>query len=117
MPIYDYLCKDCGGIFESIEVWKKHRAKNCKYCGSKRIKKIIGTFHVCTDPDSILRSIPDPSPPLEELRGRNKPGCDGGYADKPYADPQLKNYTRRRDKQGNTIWEEKRKQYIDLGRK
>jgi putative FmdB family regulatory protein len=112
MPIYDYSCSECGNIWESIEVWKSHAPSECPQCKSKDIQKIMGTPHVRMDSDPILHSIPDPSPPLEELRGKVKPGCEGGYVDKPYADPQLKNYTRRRDKYGNSIWEEKKRVYF-----
>jgi hypothetical protein len=65
------------------------------------------------DSDSIKKSVPDPSPPLEELRGK---GTEG-YKDKPYADPQLKNYKRKRDKYGNVEWTEKTRQHFDMGKK
>jgi hypothetical protein len=69
------------------------------------------------DSDSVLRSVPDPNPPLEELRGKNRPDCEGGYADKPYADTNLNSYDRTKDKYGNSIWREKRRTYFDQGGK
>ncbi len=68
--------------------------------------------HIRMDPDVVKHNLPDPSPPLEELRGKNKPGTTGGFQDKPYADTNLRNYTRTKDKHGNTIWREKRRQYF-----
>ena len=111
MPMYDYRCKDCGEVFESIEVWKSHAAKECKKCQSPNIERCIGTPHIRMDSDPVLHSIPDPTPPLDELRGKGT----HGYKDKPHVD--IKNYTRRKDKYGNSIWEEKHKQYFDQGRK
>jgi hypothetical protein len=73
---------------------------------------------VCTpiirmDPDTVKHEMPDPAPPLEELRGKGNPG----YKDKPYASTYLKDYTRKKDKLGNSIWEEKRRLHIDMGKK
>ena len=112
MPIFDYTCSDCKQTFENIEVWSSHKATECKFCGSKNIEKVIGCHQVRMDSDVVLRSLPDPVPPLEELRGKNKPGMEGGFKDKPYADTQLKNYKRQKDKNGNWIWTEKRRQYF-----
>jgi hypothetical protein len=52
------------------------------------------------------------TPPLEEVRGKNKPGCDSRYVDRSHADSQLKNYNGRRGRYGYTIGEEKRRQYL-----
>ncbi len=68
------------------------------------------------DSDVILKSMPDPSPPLEELRGKSKTHKGGGFTDKPYADTQLKNYDRHKDKNGNWIWTEKKRLHVDMGR-
>jgi len=57
----------------------------------------------------MKHELPDPTPPLEELRGKGRQG----YKDKPYADPNLNNYTRRKDKYGNIEWREKKRTYFD----
>lgn len=111
-PIFDYQCAECKHRWENIEVWSYHKATKCPKCGCESIAKIIGTPIVRSDPDTVKHSLPDPQPPLEELRGK---GTEG-YKDKPYASTYLKDYTRRKDKEGNTIWEEKHRQYIDLGK-
>jgi len=116
MPIFDYECADCGEIFENIEVWESHRPTACKKCGSSNIKKVIGLPHVQMDADFIKHSYPDPQPPLEELRGKNKYG-EGGYSDKPEASTRLRDYDRHKDKDGNWVWTEKRRMYFDQGGK
>lgn len=83
MPIYDYSCSDCGKVFESIEVASHHKATECKFCKSAKIQRIISAnTQVRMDSDVILKSMPDPVPPLSELEGKTKPGCVGGFADK-----------------------------------
>lgn len=117
MPIFDYECQECKHQWESVEVWKSHAPKECPRCKSKSFEKVLGSNlpQVRMDPDTVLRSLPDPIPPLEELRGKVKKGCEGGYEDKPYASTTLKDYVRRKDKYGNTIWEEKRRSYFGKG--
>ena len=45
MPIYDYLCRDCGRsqshLFMKIGDAKKYPA--CKYCNRRRLKRLIST--------------------------------------------------------------------------
>lgn len=108
MPIFDYHCKSCDKTFENIEVWSNHRATKCRFCDSKDIERVISTSYVQMNSDAILHNPPDPIPPLEELRGK---GTEG-FKDKPHADTQLKNYVRRKDKNGNWIWTEKHRQYF-----
>jgi putative FmdB family regulatory protein len=109
-PIFDYECDKCKEIWESVEVWPSHAPKKCPKCKSKKFTKILGTPNIRTDSDGILHSIPDPCPPLEELRGKGT----HGYADKPEASTKLSDYTRKKDKFGNTIWLEKKRQYYDM---
>ena len=75
MPIFDYECKECGEVFENIEIWTSHKAKICKKCGSKKIKKIFTShFEVRMDSDCVKKSLPDPTPPLTELIGKGTEG-------------------------------------------
>lgn len=112
IPIFDYKCNDCGYEFESIEVASHHKAIACKDCGSPSIVKIIGLTHVRMDSDTVKHNLPDPVPPLRELIGKNKPGTEGGYKEIANDQKELKEYTRRKDKYGNSIWEPKRKTYF-----
>ncbi len=113
MPIYDYLCKDCSEVFESIEVCSQHRAKECPTCKSSSIKRIISnSIHVRMDSEVMRHELPDPVPPLRELIGKNKPGYVGGYKELEGDQRKLSEYTRTRDKQGNSIWLPKRRTYF-----
>jgi len=63
------------------------------------------------NPDTVKHELPDPIPPLEELRGK---GTEG-YKDKPETD--LRDMTSKKDKYGNRIWREKKKNIFDMGAK
>lgn len=42
MPIYEYICQDCGKEFETIVSSSAARDKvSCKYCNSTKTKKTI----------------------------------------------------------------------------
>lgn len=113
MPLFDIECDACGKIFEYLQITSQD-VPICPKCQSCSVHKIFSSaFHIRTDPDTMKHNLPDPSPPLEELRSK---GTEG-YKDKPYASTQLKDYTRRKDKLGNTIWTEKKRQYFDMGKR
>jgi putative FmdB family regulatory protein len=45
MPIFEYICKDCGHPFERIV--PRHDSKtDCAKCGSKRVEKQLSVFAV-----------------------------------------------------------------------
>lgn len=112
MPIFDYHCPDCGNEWENIEVCSSHTPEECPKCSSKQFYKIFNMIpNIRMNADVMKHELPDPSPPLEELRDKGTPG----YKDKPEASRKLSDYTRRKDKQGNTIWEEKKKMVFDMG--
>ena len=47
MPIYTYICKDCGEKFDLlIGVTSKKTELKCKKCGSKKIEKTLSSFSV-----------------------------------------------------------------------
>lgn len=114
MPIFDYSCSDCGNVWESVETNSNHAPTKCPKCESTNFAKCfssLGRQQIRMDSDAVKHNLPDPAPPLEELRGKGSEG----YKDKPYADTNLNNYTRSRDKHGNTLWKEKRKTYFHPG--
>jgi len=42
MPIYEYRCEDCGKITEVLQMKNDdNESIICKYCSSKRLKKLI----------------------------------------------------------------------------
>lgn len=41
MPIYEYTCKSCGKGFEVMQKFSDEPAKECKYCSSDDIEKVM----------------------------------------------------------------------------
>jgi len=103
MPLFDLECCSCGHIFEYLFIRSDDYA-HCPECDGGTFNKLFTMLpHARMDSDSILKSLPDPTPPLEELRGCR----EGALADKPYASSNLRDYVRKKDKHGNNIWIEK----------
>jgi len=47
MPVYSYICKDCGNKFDLLlGVVSKKEARVCKKCGSRNIEKTFALFGV-----------------------------------------------------------------------
>jgi len=47
MPLYSYICKDCGEKFDLlIGVSSRNPELRCKKCGSKNIEKTFAAFKV-----------------------------------------------------------------------
>lgn len=47
MPIYTYVCKDCGSKFDLlIGVTAKKTELKCKKCNSKNINRILSSFSI-----------------------------------------------------------------------
>jgi putative FmdB family regulatory protein len=62
MPIFEYICKDCGHPFERIV--PRHDSKtDCAKCGSKRVEKQLSVFAVAgsgsSSSDSFAESMGD----------------------------------------------------------
>ena len=71
MPIFEYLCRDCGRPFERIVA--RHDSKTeCVHCNSENIEKQLSVFAVG---DSVGRSLKFDSNP--------DPGCGRCGAPEP----------------------------------
>ncbi len=106
-------CQDCNTIFEYIDVSIQNKEDpQCPNFRSQTVVKLISTPHIRMDSDSILRSMPDPVPPLRELIGKNKEGCEGGFNELSGEQRQLKDYNRKKDSRGNSIWTPKERTYF-----
>ncbi|MEA3560807.1 MAG: zinc ribbon domain-containing protein [Candidatus Omnitrophota bacterium] len=47
MPIYTYVCKDCGERFDLLIGMTSEKVKlECKKCGGRNIEKTIGSFSI-----------------------------------------------------------------------
>ena len=54
MPTYEYQCEGCGETFEQrMTIPEYDTAKpNCPKCGSKKVKRMVSTFHAQTSKKS-----------------------------------------------------------------
>ena len=57
MPIFEYLCKDCGQAFEKI-VARHDTAVDCARCNSKNIEKQLSVFAVA-GPTKEFAAVPE----------------------------------------------------------
>ncbi len=47
MPIYNYVCKECGENFDLlVGVTAERVVAKCRKCGSKNVEKIVSSFSV-----------------------------------------------------------------------
>lgn len=48
MPIYEYGCENCGKVDEVLQSISDEPLKECRFCGSKSVKKLISrsSFHL-----------------------------------------------------------------------
>ena len=59
MPIYTYVCKDCGEKFDLlVGVTSEKPEFKCKKCSSGNIKKTFGTFSMGEPKDKTSSSGP-----------------------------------------------------------
>jgi putative FmdB family regulatory protein len=57
MPIFEYLCKDCGQPFEKI-VPRYDSLVDCAHCGSANVEKQLSVFAVAGS--STSEASPEP---------------------------------------------------------
>jgi putative FmdB family regulatory protein len=50
MPIFEYRCRNCGNIFESIE-FSSSTPSVCKKCESSDVERLLSVFAVAGGPD------------------------------------------------------------------
>lgn len=118
MPIFNYECKLCEHQWEVLVISQQtgfEEPTECPVCQDKEIVKVISAPAVISmGGKAALRTVPDPHPPLQELKAKGpKEGCEGGYADLP----EFKPTERVKTKEGNWEWREKKRQFHDLGKK
>jgi len=62
MPIYEYVCEDCGRK-SSFLIMNIHApfTEKCTICGSQRLRRIMSRFTAVRSEESRLESLADPS--------------------------------------------------------
>jgi len=46
MPIYEFLCKQCGTRMEALVAIGREKSVSCKSCGNKDLEKLISSFGI-----------------------------------------------------------------------
>ncbi len=45
MPIYEYQCPSCGGVFEKLQkVEEGGKLQTCPQCGDKKAERVLSSF-------------------------------------------------------------------------
>ncbi len=61
MPIYEYLCLECGKVCDHLVLNQEAFEPYCKHCGSKKMKKLISRVRVRLSMDTRLERMADPA--------------------------------------------------------
>ncbi|RLA86418.1 MAG: zinc ribbon domain-containing protein [Deltaproteobacteria bacterium] len=61
MPIYEYLCKDCGRVSAHLVLKPEGFTPACKHCGGRNLKRIISRVAFLRSEESRLERLTDPS--------------------------------------------------------
>ncbi len=60
MPVYEYFCKNCDGVFESIRpIREASESAPCPVCAKKTARMMPSSFSAFTMREGYPRSIPD----------------------------------------------------------
>ena len=77
MPIYEYVCKDCGHAFEHLARTLSEPKPKCPKCGARNPAKQFSAFNAAAG-----KNLPDTCP-AEESGSRCASSCASGHC--PYA--------------------------------
>lgn len=70
MPLYEYICLDCGAIFDNFRpVSEANALQNCKKCNGKNTQRKLATFFSKSGERTTTRT---------ETGGCSCGGCSGG---------------------------------------
>jgi len=61
MPLFEYLCLKCRKISEHLVFREEDFEPYCRYCGSRKVKKLVSRVKVRLSLDSRLDSLADPA--------------------------------------------------------
>ena len=70
MPIYEYVCRDCGHEFEWLT--RAEEKPECPSCGRAKLTKLLSV------PSAHVAGAVQPRCPTEESRSCNVQNCCGG---------------------------------------
>jgi len=61
MPIYEYVCQNCGKRINFFVMNRKSFSPNCNKCGSSDLRRIMSRFAAVRSEVSRMESLADPS--------------------------------------------------------
>ncbi len=62
MPIYEFLCQDCGRKMSALVLSRARIAEvRCRRCGSANLEKLVSRFATVKSEEARLESLADPS--------------------------------------------------------
>lgn len=69
MPIYDYVCQNCGKRFDIYLSYSEYGSRNvaCLHCGSENVRRRLGRVRVAKSEDSRLDDMSDDFSDMEGL--------------------------------------------------
>lgn len=60
MPIYEYLCEDCGRKSTHLVLREEGFQATCKYCGGSRLRRLISRVAVLRSEEARIERLTDP---------------------------------------------------------
>jgi len=76
MPIYEYKCESCGGVFEYMAKNTQDSADKCRDCGSEQVKKLFSAF--APGSSRVEDEVPACAPGSPCAAGGNNSPCSSG---------------------------------------
>lgn len=73
MPIYEYVCEDCGTRFEKLIRRSEPGSLQCPSCGQERLTQALSVFsaHANGRPDTTAGGCPAGMCRMPDICGRN----------------------------------------------
>jgi putative FmdB family regulatory protein len=61
MPIFEYVCSNCGHVFEKIVLTRNQEPPECPQCGWKRVEQKFSVFATASSTSSPGGAVCAPS--------------------------------------------------------
>lgn len=61
MPIYEYVCEDCGRRQEFLLLSGREVDLRCRACGSRRLRRLVSRVGVSLSEETRMERLADPS--------------------------------------------------------
>ncbi len=83
MPIYEYVCNDCGKKFELIENFHNDKEKDCEYCSGKARRVVSQSSFVLKGTGWYLTDYAKKSSHQDSDQKKGAPQESKGKEEKP----------------------------------